>query len=106
MFENSVIRKTGQLWKMYVFFCGAVIGGLIMFYGLANLENNKIGLAFSLAGMGAGIISFVFGCVSIRCPKCKAPWLWQGVSGKSSKGWLHWLLSRSECPKCKYEKST
>ena len=106
MFEDSVIRKTGQLWKMYLFFWGVVIGGLVMFYGLANLGNAEIGFALSLSGMGVGIFSFIFGCVSIRCPKCNARWLWQGVSGKSSKEWLHWLLSHSECPKCKYEKST
>ncbi len=77
-----------------------------MFYGLANLENKEIGLAYSLSGMGIGIVSFIFGCVFIRCPNCKAPWLWLGVSGKNTSEWLHWLLTHSECPKCKNEKNT
>lgn len=88
MFQDSVIRKSGQWWKIHVSFWGEVIGVLVMFYGLANLENKETALVFSLSGMGIGIFSIIYGWVSIRCPKCKAPWLWLGVSGKSSNEWL------------------
>lgn len=71
-----------------------------MFVGLGDLDNKGLVISLMPVGIIIGIISFVFGCFSIRCPICKAPWVWLGVSGKGSNKWLHWLLSRSKCPKC------
>ena len=75
----------------------------MMFIGLANLENKELFISLVPIGIIVGVLSFIFGCSAIRCPKCNAPWVWLGVSGKSSSEWLHWLLSRSKCPKCNNE---
>jgi ABC-type microcin C transport system permease subunit YejB len=74
-----------------------------MFWGLAHLSKDSSAyvLASVLIGMGLIAAAFVFACLSIRCTACGARWVWMGVSGKSSREWLAWLLSRSECPVCK-----
>ena len=106
MFDNSIIKKTGQWWKANIFFLGAIVGGAVMFIGLANLEERKLAMTLVLSGIFIVLASFIFGCVLIRCPNCNAPWVWQGVSGKSDKEWLQWVLQQSKCPKCNYEKHT
>lgn len=103
MFNDSIIKKTGQWWKANILFLGAVIGGAAIFIGLANLDERELAMTLVLSGILIGLTSFIFGCVSIRCPNCKALWVWQGVSGKSDKEWLQWLLQQSKCPKCDYE---
>lgn len=100
MYNESIIKKTGQWWKANIFFWGAVVGGTIMFIGLANLESRALGFSLVLSGIFIGLGTFIYGCVSIRCPNCKSPWVWQGVSGKSHNEWVHWLLKQSKCPNC------
>ena len=103
MFNDSIIKTTGQWWKAVIAFWGITLGGTIMFIGLANLESRALAMSLVLAGIFIGMISFIFGCVSIRCPRCNAPWVWQGVSEKSHTEWLQWLLNQPKCPKCEYD---
>ena len=103
MFNESIIKKTKQWWKASLAFWCIIIGGTIMFIGLANLDNKELFITLVPLGIVIGIIGFIFGCTAIRCPSCKAKWVWLGVSGKSSSEWLHWLLSQSKCPKCNNE---
>ena len=103
MFDNSIVKKTGQMWKLKLAFLLLLIGGASLFYGLRIMTTKPDALVASLifGGIVVGIASLIFGCLSVRCPNCKAPWLWQGISGQSSGNWLIWLMSRAECPKCK-----
>lgn len=100
MYEESIIRKTGQRWKLGMAFGGLLIGGVIMFSGLSLLASNQAAVFAVLGGIGFGVAGFVYGCTAIRCPNCGARWVWLGVSGKSSGQWLNWLLNQSSCPKC------
>lgn len=103
MFNESIIKKTKQWWKACLAFWGIILGSTMMFIGLANLENKELFIRLVPIGIIVGVLSFIFACSAIRCPKCNATWVWLGVSGKSSSEWLHWLLSRSKCPKCNNE---
>jgi len=103
MFDESIIKKTKQWWKASLAFWGIILSAAMIFIGLTNLENKEHFISLVLIGIFIGVLSFIFGCTAIRCPKCNAPWVWLGVSGKSSNEWLHWMLSRSECPKCNNE---
>jgi hypothetical protein len=96
MFDQSVIRKTGQWWKgQLASFC-VFGGGVVMLYGISN---SLLPAIFS--GMAAVAVGFVFACASIRCPFCGARWVWLGVNGQHSGQWFPWLMAQSTCPSCK-----
>lgn len=102
MFDNSIIKKSGQMWKLQLSFILIVIGGISLLFGIkmTNTQPDSISISLVFGGIIVSLASLIFGIVSVRCPICKAPWLWLGISGKSSGEWLSWLLSRTECPKC------
>jgi hypothetical protein len=108
LFDNSIIKKTNQWWKLMLAFGLMVAGGLLVGW-LANvpdLGEVQSGFQLLLLGFlftGAGL---VFPCVAIRCPNCGARWFWQGISGKGANQWLAWLLGRSVCPTCEYDTKT
>lgn len=102
MHEESVIRKTGQWWKLILAFCGILAGGFLMFGGRLVLGSTQTAVFVVIGGVFLGLASFVYGCFAIRCPNCGVRWVWLGVSGKSSGQWLEWLLNQSSCPKCEY----
>jgi hypothetical protein len=101
MYEESVIRKTGQWWKLILAFGGILAGGVLMFGGQLMLASTQKAIFPIIAGVFLGIASFIYGCFAIRCPNCGARWVWLGISGKSPGRWLDWLLNQSSCPKCK-----
>jgi hypothetical protein len=105
MFDASVIKKTGQWWKAVVSFWVLMLGGAAMLWGLSNLSSSTPSYtsALAISGMILAALGFAYACLSIRCPVCGARWVWMGASGKSSVEWLSWLLSRSECPRCRPE---
>lgn len=103
MFDNSIIKKTGQMWKLYLSFILLLLGVASLFIGIkiAEIKSHSLAAFLVLGGLIVGLSSLIFGIVSVRCPNCKAPWLWQGMSGQSPGNWLIWLMSRTACPKCK-----
>jgi len=110
---ENVISKTGQSWKFRTFFIVLVMSGVSMTYGQFNIEtlSNDLFFYFVAGGAFVGLLSFIFACVSIKCPNCGAKWFWSAVSGKGNKEFLFWLNSLSSCPKCgepknKHEKNT
>ena len=105
MLNNSIIKSTNQLWKLVASFTGLVIGGILMFYGLVNIKNETIIVAFISIDLIIGIVSFLFGCFAIRCPTCKSPWVWVAINTKNTNSWLHWLINLDHCPKCKVTKT-
>ena len=106
MFNESIIKKTGQWWKLGLSFFGELLGVVIMFFGLSNLEKNNLFFILALIGITIGLASFIFFCISIKCPNCKEKWAWLAVSKKNPNKWLNWLITQSKCPKCDYTKNT
>jgi len=84
-----------------------VLSGISMIYGKINIDDlsSESFFYFVAGGAFAGLLSFIFACVSIKCPFCGAKWFWSAVSGKGDKVWLFWLNSLRSCPKCGEPKS-
>jgi uncharacterized membrane-anchored protein len=103
MFDNSIIKKTRQMWKLKLGFSLTLLGAVALFggIGILNKPPTAMNAILIIGGLVVGLSSFIFLIVAIRCPHCRAPWFWQGISGHSSSNWLAWLISRAECPKCK-----
>ena len=101
MFDQSIIKTSGQWPKLVAFFVGNMIGGVLIFAAVRDFQA-EAGPWLFLIGMGLTITSFFFGVLAIRCPRCKARWLWQALSQQKHSEWLPHLLSHSRCPACSY----
>ena len=104
MFDNSIVKKTRQMWKLNLSFILLLLGSASVFWGIrtAETKTNYLTVILIIGGLIISLSSLIFVIVSVRCPNCKAPWFWQGISGQSPSNWLIWLLARTECPKCKH----
>src|SRR3989337_2744740 len=100
MFNNSVIRRTGQLWKGTLFCTLFLLGVFTMFAGLVTLGGGEQIASFVLviAGMTLAIISTVIALTTIRCPKCGVRWFWLAVKSQRAGTWLIWIMCQTRCP--------
>ncbi len=100
MLENAVLRRTGQLWRIQSAICVVLVGGVLLFYGIAASTAESNGLLWILAGIVLTFGGLFFACVSVRCPRCHARWVWMAVSERSSSTYGTWLAALSAGPRC------
>jgi hypothetical protein len=102
MLERSILATSGQLTKATVllalFLAGALLTTVGAFGWVSGSPETQFLLAAAgiLVALGAGI----YGVTSIRCPKCRARWVWLAVSKSGASSWLATLLGRDKCPVC------
>jgi len=95
------IKKTGQWWKVLLSFWVVVLGAILMFVGIYEIRSSTgTGNLFLPLGSLISFVGGLFACVFVRCPKCKAAWVWVAISKKSPNGWFPWLMTLEQCPKC------
>ncbi len=108
MFDNSVIRRTGQWWKVLLGFWGVGLSGALMIAGIVlGLEfghESSWFMIMTIVGTFLGLGFFVFLCASVKCPDCGVKWYWAAASKKHAKGWDRHVLLLSTCPACNGEK--
>ncbi len=74
MYEGSVLRGTGQMWKLHVATGLVVPGTLLLLYGSVAYLLNSSGLFVAAIGVCSASLGAVWACVTIRCPACGAHW--------------------------------
>jgi hypothetical protein len=93
--------RTGQLWKVYVFWCGFLSCACLFVAFLGSTGETtppyaSLGAAFFLVGSAAYAWLFV----SLRCPVClhRPAWWYfrKGILGD----WYRSVIEMSECPIC------
>src|SRR6266545_452903 len=77
-----------------------LVGGGFLFYGIAADTSNGDGLLWILSGMVLTLGGLLFACIGVRCPKCRARWVWMAVSERCSTTYGTWLIALSACPRC------
>ncbi len=102
MFDDSIIVRSGQVWKMLILVSGSIVSAISLFCGLALLGERSTALSLFLVLLGIGIFtaSAVFACVSIRCPYCGTRWVWLGVTQGDAADWISTLVARRTCRAC------
>ena len=100
MYDHTIIKKTGQGWKMILSCTLEVIGGVLLVVSITNLGNSQHAMAGLLFGMLMVVIGFIYECLGISCPNCKMRWVWFSKSNESSGNWILWLSSLASCPEC------
>jgi hypothetical protein len=100
MFDSSVIKRTGQWWKVLLALWGGLAFGAAAFVAARVIQPVGWSGPLTLSGSLAGVGCFAFLCWSIRCPRCGARWYWLSVSDSAAKGWDRHVLLRPTCPAC------
>jgi len=102
MFDKSIINKTGQMWKFYLWFLASLIGGISIFAMVKLIDSLPMsyGITLFLVAIVSELAGMTFAILAIRCPKCKMRWFWHAIRREHFNGWLVWLLTQNECPSC------
>lgn len=100
--DLSLLKRSNQLWKIYLFIPVAVLGGSVILFQGALYEPIGKELTMLLVGLGGllGIGAFICACLFIRCPNCKLKLFCFAMSRRKFVSWLVWLLKQEECPRC------
>lgn len=89
MFSDSVLARTGQLWKLAIAVLALVIGSVAPAFPATGMSWT-VGTVLAIAG-------YAFGVWAIRCPSCGQRWFWIALlDGSLYKP----LFTRAECPSC------
>jgi hypothetical protein len=98
----SLLERTGQLWKLYVFGAAMAIGGgLTLFQSfLAGQFGKEYTSTIALSGMALVAGGIAWAAVFITCPNCKVKLFWHALTKKGLGGWFGWLINQEECPHC------
>jgi hypothetical protein len=101
--RDSYIRRSGQSWKVWMFFLLFMAGVVLLLVGFAtNAARDADSFTFYvLGGSCIAIFSLVWLIISLRCKDCRARLAWKAISNQSHANWLIWLLSTESCPICK-----
>jgi hypothetical protein len=89
MLRNSVIRSTGQTWKLAVAVLALVAGSIVPAFPAAGMSWT-VGMIVAVAGYG-------FGLLLIRCPACRTRWFWDALMNPEV---YKAVLAEPACPKC------
>ena len=95
MMANSLIRKSGQLWKFVLAVALLLIGS---FAPLAK----SIGMSWT-AGTIVALVGYVFALAFIMCPACNSRWLWKAMLNAELYAPL---FKKPQCPTCKHDYSS
>lgn len=104
MAPNSWIAKTGQTWKVLVFYLLMIttvgmLGGFIMAMNgrtFNSLGKHEFILFFVLAGMCA----LIWLIVSVRCSSCGSRPVYGIMNNSDVNAWLIKLHTVQSCPTC------
>lgn len=98
----SVLQRTDQLWKLYVFALAMALGaGLTLFQSfLYKLLEKETITALVIGGMLLVIGAFAWAYTSISCPNCKLKLFWYSITKVGLGTWFTWLINLEKCPQC------
>lgn len=90
--SSSVVKITGQNWKLAAGVAALVVGSL------APLSARS-GMSWTV-GTILATVGYVFTLVAVRCPACGSRWFWQAAQRVEL---YKPLFTRPSCPDCKHE---
>ena len=90
------------MWKLGLAALALTVAGIGMMLSKTLIDSISAGrfATVMLACVVMALGALVFACIAIRCPRCRAPWVWMAVSGQGHGVWLPWLMSLRQCPRC------
>ena len=90
MLSDSVIIRTGQLWKLILAIVLLLAGSVLPIF-------EQLGITWTV-GTIIAVIGYGFALAFIHCPDCGVRWFWKALLYAEIYGPL---FKSSECPVCK-----
>ena len=105
--SESVYAASGQVWKMWVAGMAFVLAGVGTIVSQQSMfEDLEPFRAWAtLASIVLGLGSLAFASLAVRCPSCRARWVWIAVSEQDYRTWTDWLPALKACPRCGFKAS-
>ena len=95
---GPLLERTHQTWKLTASTAATVLG--VGVYFLPNAFHSGVP---NLWVVGCSILlcagSSVLFLWTVRCPVCRANWVWQAAKQRSTN-WVDWLRQQHRCPSC------
>lgn len=91
MFKNSVIRNTGQWWKLVTGIVALLLGSIAPFFEASGMSWT-VGTIIAVVGYG-------FTLAFIRCPGCGQRWFWKALIYSEI---YRPLFTEPSCPSCNH----
>jgi hypothetical protein len=100
--RSGIISRTGQMWKLGVGFAVLMASGAGMMYAQSQIHAVSPGQFFFLmmGSVAVGMLAMAFACLFVRCPNCRARWVWTAMRHQKADVWTTWLLTLKSCPTC------
>lgn len=109
--NNSLVEKTGQLWKLKLTFSLIFIELIIMVLMIWNI-NSPDSEFFTVSGIGDLQIQTVFLTLGllilsslfllIKCPNCNKRPIYRIISTSGVSNWIYKIFNFKKCPFCGY----
>lgn len=90
MLDKSIIKRTGQSWKLLIAILALLIGSFAPAFPATGLSWT--------AGTVLAIAGYAFGVALIRCPGCGARWFWDALMRAEL---YKAVFTETTCPECK-----
>jgi len=91
MFKDSVIRKTGQWWKLVIGIGALLLGSIAPIFA-------AIGMSWTM-GTIIAVLGYGFSLAFIRCPECGQRWFWRALIYSEM---YRPLFTKPGCPSCNF----
>ena len=87
--RNSIIRKTGQTWKLAIAVVAMVAGSIVPAFPVA-------GMSWTV-GTIIVVVGYVFGSALIACTACSSRWFWTALTQPET---YKAVFTDATCPAC------
>jgi hypothetical protein len=91
MFKDSIVRNTGQWWKLVIGVLALLLGSIAPLFDASGMSWTA-GTIIAVAGYG-------YSLAFIRCPGCGQRWFWRALVYSEM---YRPLFTDPICPSCKY----
>lgn len=103
MFAQSLIRRTGQGWKLLVGWLTSALGLVLLALivgGVLRTNTPAATLGLLVLGVLVGAGGLTWTAVSVRCVACGERLVWRTIRTYGWADWLPQLLAIRDCPRC------
>lgn len=105
--KNWIISQTGQGSKILIGSGLLAVGGLVnvvavLYSGSQSFDASAWLARLQLPAAVVALLGVAYLCISVRCPRCGAKWIWMAISGRLSSSSTTSLLDLQACPRCEF----